>query len=112
MLALATLLAETTIEINPFFGITGILTLAFGIYIAVDAGKYPDWAFERIGTKKSTWQIWPVVGGLCCGIVAIVMGVIWLASKKAEVEAAANGGAGGMTPPGAPPMAPPPPPPV
>ena len=110
MIALATLLAETNtsfeFRLNPITSIIGLALLAFGIYVCVDASKYPDAAFTAVGSKKSTWQIWPVVGGLCCGIAALIMGIIWFSSKKAAVEAAARGGAGG----GMPPMAPPPPP--
>ncbi len=83
-----------------FIGIIiGLAALGFGIYTAVDAGKYPDEAFRAVGTSKSTWQIWPIVGGVLCGIVAIVMGAIWFSSKKAEVERAAAGGGGFGAPP-------------
>ena len=104
---MARLLAETNVEfrLNPITSVIGLACLAFGIYICVDASKYPDHAFTAVGSKKSTWQIWPVVGGHCCGIAAVIMGIIWLSSKKAAVEAAANQGGMGM-----PPMAPPPPP--
>lgn len=112
--ALSVSIAQTTdsdfrFEVNPIASVVGLALLAFGIWVCVDASKYPDWAFERAGSKKSTWQIWPVVGGVCCGIPALIMGIIWFASKKAQVEAAATGGAAppSSVPPGPPPGPPP-----
>lgn len=105
---------------EAIFFLPGLAMLAFGIWTAVDAGKYPDEAFRAIGTSKSTWQVWPVVLGFLCGIGALIMGIIWFTSKKAAVEQAAGGGGGyGMPPQGGyggppqggwtPPPSPPPP---
>lgn len=104
--------SDFSFELNPVASVVGLALLGFGIWVCVDASKYPDWAFERAGTKKSTWQIWPIVGGVCCGIVALIMGIIWFASKKAQVESAATAGAPpGSAPPGGPPFGSPPGPP-
>lgn len=75
---------------QPFFWIPSLVILGLGIWVAVDAGKYPEAAFSAVGSKKSTWQIWPIVSGLFCGIACIIMAVIWFASKKAAVAQAAG----------------------
>jgi hypothetical protein len=98
---------------GPGFWIITLAVLAFSIYVAVDASKYPDWAFQRAGTQKWLYQVLTPISGLCCGIVAIVVGIIWFASKKAQVEQAARGGMpgdpyGSPPPPGT--WTPPPPP--
>jgi hypothetical protein len=86
--------------------IPGILMLAFGIYVAIDAAKYPDWAFTQSGSSRTVWIAWPLVFAFLCGIGALIMGIIWLASKKPAVQAIANSGgygtpyAGGPPPPG------------
>ena len=101
---------------NPGFVVINLAVIVFGIFIAVDASKYPDWAFERAGTKKWLYQILTPIAGFLCAIVAIVFGIIWLASKKAQVAGAAGSGPSGGSygpPPGPPPgsWSPPPPPP-
>jgi hypothetical protein len=100
---------------SPGFLVISLGLLAFGIWVAVDASKYPDWAFQRAGTQKWIYQVLAPIGGLFCGIIAIVVGIMWFASKKAEVEAASNSGGGapeGMygtsLPPSAPTWGPPP----
>ena len=96
-----------------FWIITGVV-LAFGIWVAVDASKYPDWAFQQAGTQKWLFQILTPISAFLCGIVAIVVGIIWVASKKAQVEQAARCGGppegtyGTSLPPQAPTWGPPP----
>ena len=110
-----------------FFGflIIGIGSLVIAIMTAVDASKYPDWAFERAGTSKFVWQILPIVLLFVCGIAGGILGMIWYSSKRGEVESAARAGGslpygygapppggpppGGWTPPSAPPPSAPPP---
>jgi hypothetical protein len=114
-----------------FFGlfIIGIGSLVLAIMTAVDASKYPDWAFQQTGTTKFVWQILPLVLLFVCGIAGGIMGLVWYSSKRAEVERAARAGGpppygygappgwgppsapGGWTPPSAPPQYPPPRPP-
>ena len=46
------------------FGIVfllGIGSLVLAIMTAVDASKYPDWAFSRPASSKFVWQILPIV---------------------------------------------------
>jgi hypothetical protein len=106
-----------TVIFRPFSIAFWILWIALGIVVAVDAGKYPDWAFTQAGSRKSTWQIWPIVLGVLCGFGTLIMMIIWFASKKPAVARIAAGGGSpygyGAPPPGygyPQPGAPPPPP--
>jgi hypothetical protein len=74
------------------FWIFSVVIVAFGIWVAVDASKYPDWAFQRAGTQKWLFQILTPIAAFLCGIVAIVLGIIWFASKKSQVDQATRGG--------------------
>ena len=80
-----------------------VVPLVLGIWAAVDASKYPDWAFERAGTSKTLWIVLPIVGMLACGIVAIVAAIVWFSSTKQKVQASAGGY---LPPPPAPPAPP------
>ena len=74
------------------FWIVSAVLVAFGIWVAVDASKYPDWAFQRAGTQKWLYQILTPIAGFLCGIVTIVLGIIWFASKRAQVDRASRSG--------------------
>lgn len=99
------------IFISPGYAVVSIAVLVFAIWVAVDASKYPEWAFQRAGTQKWLYQVLVPISGLFCGIIAIVFGIIWLASKKAQVEQATRGGGDGF-PPGPYGTGPPPQPPT
>ncbi|MDQ1510306.1 MAG: hypothetical protein QOG50_2150 [Actinomycetota bacterium] len=110
------------------FVVIGIGSIVIAIMTAVDASKYPEWAFQQTGTSKFVWQILPIVLLFLCGIAGGVMGLIWFSSKRVAVAGAAqaagpppygyvpppSGGPqpapGGWTPSPAPPPYPPPPP--
>ena len=89
--------------IVPFL-VLGIGSIVVVVMTAVDASKYPDWAFQQAGTTKFTWQIIPIVLLFLCGIAGGVMGLIWYTSKREAVARAAAGGApyGYGTPPAIP----------
>jgi len=55
------------------FFVVGIGSLVLAIMTAVDASKYPDWAFERASTSKFVWQILPIILLFVCGIAGGVM---------------------------------------
>jgi hypothetical protein len=98
-------------------------SLVLSIMTAVDASKYPEWAFERAATSKFVWQILPIILLFVCSLAGGVMGLIWYSSKRDDVARAAQSGPppaygygappGGWSPPSAPPPYPPstPPPP-
>jgi len=99
------------------FAIIGIGSLVLAILTAVDASKYPEWAFEQTGTTKFVWQILPIVLLFVCGIAGGIMGLIWYSSKRDAVARAAQAGGQppygygappGWTPPSQPPSYPPP----
>ena len=99
------------------FVILGIGSIVIAIMTAVDASKYPEWAFERAGTSKFVWQILPIVLLFVCGIAGAVLGLIWFTSKRDEVARAMQAGGQppygygappGWTPPSQPPGYPPP----
>lgn len=70
----------------------GIIWLALGIWTAVDASSHPDYAWQRAGQNKMLWIIVPIVGALICGIVTLVMAIIYFTSIKKQVVAAEGGG--------------------
>src|SRR5689334_15271952 len=70
------------------FFLIGIGALVLGIYTVVDAAKYPEWAFQRAGSSRTLWIVLPIVFILFCGIGALVMGLVWLTSKRQQLEAA------------------------
>jgi uncharacterized protein DUF2510 len=66
-----------------------------GIWVAIDAGSKPPWAFDRIGQNKTLWVVLPLVGIFFCGIVTIVAAVMWFASIRARVISATSAAPGG-----------------
>ena len=87
------------------FVIIGIGSIVIAIMTAVDASKYPEWAFQQTGTTKFVWQILPIVLLFLCGIAGGVMGLIWFTSKRDAIARAAQAGGsppyGYGAPPGA-----------
>jgi hypothetical protein len=79
-------------ELNAFTIVIGLVILGLGIWTAVDAGSHPDWAWQRAGQNKLVWILVPLIGAFICGIVTIVMTVIYHASIKQQVVAAERGG--------------------
>ena len=80
------------------FILIALVPLVAGIWTAVDASKFPDWAFESANSSKTLWIVLPVVGVLLCGLVALVAAIVWFTSVKPRVLAAA-GRPGGAPPP-------------
>jgi hypothetical protein len=113
------LVAANAVRFNPVISLGWLVTFVLAIVVAVDASKYPEWAFERAGGRRTTWQIWPVVGAVCFWPAGLVVAIVWFASKKpaiARIAASAPPGYGyappGYPQPGYPPpgTTPPPPP--
>jgi len=109
------------------FIVIGLGSLVLSIMTAIDASKYPDWAFQQTGSSKFVWQIIPIILLFVCNLAGGVMGLIWYTSKRDEVARVARAAGPppyygtpprypptGWTPPAAPPSGPPaaPPPPA
>jgi hypothetical protein len=90
------------------FGLVGLAVFALEIWAFIDVIKRPDWAFQAAGTSKTTWILLLVLGFFLCGPVSLVAAIIWLASKRAQVDAAERGAPPGYrsVAPDAPPPAP------
>ena len=67
----------------------GWIPLVCGIATAVSASKYPESAFEAVGTSKTLWIVLPIVGIFACGLVTIVAAILWYSSYKPKVARAA-----------------------
>ncbi len=82
-------------ELLILFGIVllTVVPLVLGILVAVDASRYPEWAFERAGTAKTLWIVLPIVSVFVCAPVAIVVAIIWYSSFRNRIIDAAQGGA-------------------
>lgn len=83
--------------------ILGLATLAAGIFVAVDANKYPDTAHQAAGAPKGAWIGGGIVGGIlglcCCFPLGLIVPILWFAVYKKKVEAG-QGGPGFGGPPG------------
>ncbi len=91
------------------FWALGIAVLGFGIYCAVDANKYPDWAWEQTGQNKALWMVMligvPLLTCWCCGLffAGLIPSLIYFLNIKKKLDAAQGGGAGGYGAGGFPP---------
>jgi hypothetical protein len=72
--------------------ISSVIWLALAIWVAVDANSHPDWAWQRAGQNKLVWIIVPIVGALLCGLVTLVMAIVYFASIKPKLAGAGSGG--------------------
>lgn len=104
-------IGPTELLIVLFVAGLAVVPLGLGIWVAVDASRQPEGAFEAAGTSKTLWIVLPIVGVVACGIVALVAALVWFSSTRARVLAAAGGSpSGGPPPPGGlpgPPTSPP-----
>jgi hypothetical protein len=73
--------------------IFGLVWLGLAIWVAVDANSHPDWAWQRAGQNKLVWIIVPIVGAFICGLVTLVMTIIYFTSIKPKLVASSSGGA-------------------
>ncbi len=77
---------------SPLVWVGSILFLGLGIWVAVDANKYPDWVWERSGQNKMLWMIMPPVLGLCCGCLTLIPVLIYFLNIKKSLDTANAGG--------------------
>lgn len=76
----------------------GVAATALSVWAAIDAGSFPDHAFEAAGTSKMLWILLPLVGLLMCGLGPIAA-AIWFLAFKPRVRAALDGASGPPLPP-------------
>lgn len=74
--------------------ISAVVLIGLGIWVLVDANGHPDWAWQRTGQNKMVWMIVPLVAAFLCGIVTIVMTIVYFTSIKPKVVAAESSGGG------------------
>ena len=102
--------------------VLSLVLLAVQIWAFIDIVRRPDWAFQAAGTSKTTWILLMVLGFFLCGPVALVTAIVWLSSRRTQLDAAERNAPPGYrsVPPGSypspsayqpPPSYPPPPPP-
>ncbi len=75
------------------FMLLAVVPLVCGLFVAIDASRYPEWAFERAGTARTLWIVLPIVSIVVCGPVAIVTAIVWYSSFRRRVIDASQGGA-------------------
>ena len=84
-------MVAATVVFNPGVVLVfAAIWLGLAIFVAVDANKYPDWAFAQTGSSKTVWQVVPIVLAFFCGLGTLIMAIIWFSSKKPAVERAAD----------------------
>ncbi|HVX19073.1 MAG TPA: DUF2516 family protein [Acidimicrobiales bacterium] len=85
-----------------------VMGLVLPLWALIDAASRPDWAWQQIGSAKSTYIILIVVGFFLFGIVGLIASIVYLAAARprlVEVMARAGGdpgfgpGAYGVPPP-------------
>jgi hypothetical protein len=81
-------------EVNAVTIIIGLAIIGLGIWVLVDANGHPDWAWQRTGQNKMVWMIVPIVAAFLCGLVTIVMTIIYFTSIKPKLVAAEQSGGG------------------
>jgi flagellar basal body-associated protein FliL len=98
------------------FVVIGLALFALEIWAFIDIVRRPDWSFQAAGTSKVTWILLMVLGFFLCGPVALVTAIIWLSSKRQQLDAAERDAPPGYRsvppasyPPPAPPASYPPP---
>ena len=85
---------------GEYYILFGAAWIILAIVTVVDVNRYPDQAFRAVGSSRTTWIVWPIVGALFCGFVTLGFAIAWFSSKKAQVAAAlAQGYGGGYGPP-------------
>ncbi len=93
---MTSLLAQVTVESSGSFGgawvfLVNLVFLGIGIWIAVDANKYSDTAWQSTGQTKMVWVVVPVLVGFCCGIFVLIPVLYYFLSVKKKLDAASGG---------------------
>ena len=65
-----------------------VVPLGLGIWAIVDAAKTPDTAWAAIGKSRATWITLIAVFMFVCGIVGLVLSIVYLTSIRPQLHAA------------------------
>lgn len=65
-----------------------LVALGLVVWGAVDAANQPDWAWQQTGRSRIVWIVLPLVSLVVCGIVGIVMVVVYFTSIRPELRRA------------------------
>jgi len=77
---------------SPVSWVITIVFIGLGIFVAVDASKYPDWVWQQSGQSKPLWQIMPIVLGVCCGCFNVIAVLIYFLNIKKKLDQIQAGG--------------------
>jgi hypothetical protein len=66
-----------------------LLPMALALWVAVDAARYPNAAFEAARTSKTLWVILPVAGIFFCPL-GVVAAALWFGVFRRRVVGAAT----------------------
>ena len=66
----------------------GIVVLVLAVWAIVDAAGEPRAAWDAVGSSKATWITLIAVFTLLCGIVGLVLAIVYLASIRPKLDAA------------------------
>ena len=69
-----------------------LAAIVLAIWAAIDASRYPEWAFAQAGATKTIWVVAPIVTIFLCGFIALVPALMWFLSAKQTVVAATAAG--------------------
>jgi hypothetical protein len=75
----------------PELLILSLVPLGLVIWTVVDALSRPEWVWQRTGQNRTVWIAVPVVGLIFCGLVSLVMAIVYLASIRPQLIAAQQG---------------------
>jgi hypothetical protein len=85
-------LAEVVVNLgSPELLILGLVILGLVIWVVVDASSRPEWVWQRTGQNRVVWIAVPLVGLVFCGVVSLVMAIVYLASIRPQLIAAQQG---------------------
>jgi hypothetical protein len=77
-----------TIGVTELFLFVGFASLAVEIWAIVDAARRPSAAWAAIGKSKATWIALIAVFAVFCGLVGLILAIVYLATIKPELQKA------------------------
>jgi hypothetical protein len=68
--------------------ILGLAAIGIVIWAIVDAANQPQAAWAAVGSNKTTWITLIAVFAFFCGIVGLILSIVYLASIRPKLNAA------------------------